>query len=75
MTREELRENKLVLLVDEQMPRSTWKMARVLRAEAEVDEHVRKTLLRTANGKTVLRDRTSVVRLELDEKERDNGSD
>ena len=34
--------------------------------DAEVDEHVRKALICLADGKVVLRDRTSLVRLELD---------
>ena len=58
--------NTLVLLVNEQLPRSVWRMARVIKADAEVDDHVRKALIRLADGKVVLRDRTSLVRLELD---------
>ena len=71
VTREELKQDELVLVVDKLSPRSTWKMARVVRADAEVDEHVRKALVRLANGKTVLRDRSSLVRMELDTEEKD----
>jgi len=78
-TNDDVKPNELVLVVDEQMPRSTWKLARVVRAEAETDEHVRKALIRTSNGKQFLRDRTSLVRLELDDRsevnETTNGSD
>ena len=49
-------------------------MARVVQADAEVDEHVRKALVRLADGKVVLRDRTSLVKLELEGENTDNGS-
>jgi len=78
-TSDDIKPNELVLVVDEQMPRSTWKLARVVRADAETDDHVRKALIRTSNGKQFLRDRTSLVRLELDETDEEtnnsNGSD
>ena len=70
-TRDEIKQDELVLIVDKLNPRSTWKLARVIRADAEVDEHVRKALVRLANGKTILRDRTSLVRMELDSEEMD----
>ena len=54
------------MVVDEQVPRSAWKLARVVEADADVDEHVRKALVRLAGGNVILRDRTSLVRLELD---------
>ena len=57
---------ELVLMADPQQPRSTWKLARVTKADAEVDQHVRKAELRTAERKTLIRDRESLVRLELD---------
>ena len=60
--------------MNEQLPRSVWKMARVVQADAEVDEHVRKALVRLADGKVVLRDRTSLVKLELEGENTDNGS-
>ena len=70
----DLRVNELVLIVNEQLPRSVWKMARVVQADAEVDEHVRKALVRLADGKVVLRDRTSLVSLELDGETDSDGS-
>ena len=54
------------MVADKQVPRSAWKLARVVEEEAEVDEHVRKALVRLAGGNVILRDRTSLVRLELD---------
>ena len=54
------------MLVDEQQPRSTWKLARVLEADAEIDNHVRKAKLKTAEKKILWRDRESLVLLEMD---------
>ena len=41
-------------------------MARVIEAVPEVDEHVRKATVKTADKKTLLRDRESLVLLEMD---------
>ena len=65
-SRKELKEGDLVLVVDDQQPRSTWKLARVIEAVPEVDEHVRKATVKTADKKTLLRDRESLVLLEMD---------
>ena len=64
-----MKESDLVLVVDEQQPRSMWKLARVINAEAEVDQHVRKATVKTADKKTLLRDRESLVLLEMDSEE------
>ena len=48
------------------MPRSAWKLARVVEAEAKVNEHVWKALVRLAGGNVILCEGTSLVRLELD---------
>ena len=61
-----MKEGDLVLVVDEQQPRSMWKLARVINAEAEIDQHVRKATVKTADKKTLLRDRESLVLLEMD---------
>ena len=63
---EGLKEGDLVLVVDDQQPRSTWRLARVIEAVPEVDEHVRKATVKTADKKTLLRDRESLVLLEMD---------
>ena len=65
-SRKELKEGDLVLVVDDQQPRSTWRLARVIEAVPEVDEHVRKATVKTADKKTLLRDRESLVLLEMD---------
>ena len=64
-----MKEGDLVLVVDDQQPRSMWKLARVINAEAEVDQHVRKATVKTADKKTLLRDRESLVLLEMDSEE------
>ena len=64
-----MKEGDLVLVVDEQQPRSMWKLARVVKAEAEIDQHVRKATVKTADKKTLLRDRESLVLLEMDSEE------
>ena len=64
-----MKEGDLVLVVDEQQPRSMWKLARVTNAETEVDQHVRKATVKTADKKTLLRDRESLVLLEMDSEE------
>ena len=64
-----MKEGDLVLVVDEQQPRSMWKLVRVINAEAEIDQHVRKATVKTADKKTLLRDRESLVLLEMDSEE------
>ena len=64
-----MKEGDLVLVVDDQQPRSMWKLARVINAEAELDQHVRKATVKTADKKTLLRDRESLVLLEMDSEE------
>ena len=61
-----MKEGDLVLIANEQQPRSMWKLARVINAEAEIDQHVRKATVTTADKKTLLRDRESLVLLEMD---------
>ena len=70
-TKEDLKEGELVLIVDHQMARGHWKMARVLQPIV-TGSHVRKARVRTADGKVWLRDRTNLVRLERDMKDESN---
>ena len=61
-----LKIDDLVILINDKVPCGQWKLGRVVKLE--VDEgHVRKAYLKTTNGKTVLRDQTKLVHLELDE--------
>ena len=55
----------VVLLVDEQLRRGDWRMGRVVAVSGD-ETHVRGVSVRLADGKVFDRDRTKVVRLELD---------
>ena len=59
-----LKEGDVVLLVDEQVRRGDWKVGRV--SETVEEGLVRTVVVRLPGGKTLRRDRTKVVRLELD---------
>ena len=54
----------VVLLVDEQCRRGDWRMGSIVATDE--DELVRTVSVRTTDGKVFLRDRTKIVRLELD---------
>ena len=54
----------VVLLVDEQCRRGDWRSGRIVGTDDK--ELVRTVSVRTTDGKVFLRDRTKVVRLELD---------
>ena len=56
----------IVLLVDEQCRRGDWRTGVVTSTDG--GELIRTVNVRTAGGKEFLRDRTKVVRLELDPK-------
>ena len=76
---ENLKVGDVVLMVDEQIRRGDWRTARVVKVEEGAV--VRTVTVRTAAGKDFLRDRTKVVKLELDpsrimeEKSQDEGQD
>ena len=59
-----LKVGDVVLMVEEQLRRGDWRMAKVIGTDGQ--EEVRTVTVRTAAGKEFLRDRTKVVRLELD---------
>ena len=61
---ENLSVGDVVLLVDEQCRRGDWRMGKI--EETDGGELVRTVSVRTTDGKVFLRDRTKVVRLELD---------
>ena len=65
-TRKNLENGDLVLIVDEQMKRCEWNLGRVINADSAKD-HVRKAEILKVDGKTVTKDRTKLVLLELDE--------
>ena len=64
-TKRDLQVDDLVILVDENTYRGEWKLARVTDPKTD-GEHCRSAEVRTADGKTFLRDRTKLVLLELD---------
>ena len=67
-TKEDLKAGELVLIVDEQLARGHWRLARVVQV-VKSSPHVRQVKVRTADAKVILRDRTKLVRLELDDEE------
>ena len=65
-SRENLAVDDLVIIVDETVGRHEWKMGRISKVFPS-GPHVRQVEVRSKNGKVVLRDRTKIVRLEMDE--------
>ena len=61
---ENLKTGDIVLLVDEQVRRGDWRTARVIGTDGGA--LVRTVKVKTSSGKEFVRDRTKVVRLELD---------
>ena len=64
-TRDDLKDGDVVILVDESTSRSDWKLGRVVEVMSS-GPHVRKVSVRRADKKIVLKDRTKVVKLELE---------
>ena len=56
---------KIVVIVDEAVPRHDWSLGRVVDVEG-TSPHVRRAHVRRADGRIVTRDRTKIVRLEMD---------
>ena len=69
-TMRDLAVDDIVILVDETTHRDEWKLGRIVNTNSS-DGHVRKVSVRRADGKEVERDRTKVVRLELDDDDGD----
>ena len=64
-TKEDLKEGDLVLLVDEAAHRNRWNLGRVEKIHQN-GPHVRRVDVRRGDQKTVTRDRTKIVKLEMD---------
>ena len=64
-SKENLKKDDLVIIVDETMKRHDWKLGRIA-SILQSDDHVRKVAVRRGDGKVVERDRTKLVKLELD---------
>ena len=73
-TRKDLAVNDVVILVDESIPRHSWKLARIIHVHTN-GSHVRKATVKRSDGKILIKDRTKMVKLELDNinKKDDNG--
>ena len=65
-TERDLAIDDLVILADESTSRDEWRLGRIVAVDG-TDTHVRKASIRRADGKIVERDRTRIVRLEIDE--------
>ena len=55
----------MVIVMDETLPRHNWSLGRVMGVEGS-SAHVRRAHIRRQDGKIVTKDRTKLVRLELD---------
>ena len=60
-----IKKDALVIIVDETLHRHQWSMGRVVDVEGS-GAHVRKAQILRPDGKIVLKDRSKIVRLELD---------
>ena len=64
-TKVDLKEDDMVIIVDETKTRHEWKLGRIIET-INSGPHVRKVNVRRADGKIVIKDRTKVVKMELD---------
>lgn len=64
-TQTDLAVDDLVILVDESIPRHAWKLARIVHVHTN-GLHVRKATVKRSDGKVLIKDRTKLVKLELD---------
>ena len=64
-SKENLKKDDLVILVDETVERHRWKMGRIQKT-FQSGPHVRRVEVKKGDGKVVLRDRTKIVKLELE---------
>ena len=65
-TRKDIEVGSLVLLVDEVTRSGEWEMGHVVSVDGSTN-HVRKAEIRRADGRLVLKDRTKIVLLEIDD--------
>ena len=56
----------VVIIVDQSLKRKLWDLGRIVGVD-HAEEHVRKVQIRRADGSIITRDRTGVVKLELQE--------
>ena len=65
-SRMNLKKGDLVIIVDDTTKRDSWRLGRIENVH-DSGPHVRKIDIKRGDGKLVTRDRTKVVRLEMDE--------
>ena len=65
-TRENLKKDDLVIIVDDTADRHDWRLGRIV-STIQSDGHVRQVAVKRGDGRIVHRDRTKLVKLELDE--------
>ena len=65
-SRMNLKKGDLVIIVDETTSRDAWRLGRIENVH-ESGQHVRKVDIKRGDGRLITRDRTKVVRLEMDE--------
>ena len=64
-TKEDLKKGDIVIIVDESTSRHDWKLGEITEKIVS-GPHVRRVNVRRADGKIVLKDRTKVVKMEMD---------
>ena len=62
----------LVIITDETLQRNSWKLGRVITID-KTGSHVRRATVKRGDGKILLKDRSKLVLLELDEEKKQNG--
>ena len=61
-----MKEDDLVIIVDDTKKRDMWKLGRVTKAYSS-DNHVKKVEVRRGDGKIIQRDRSKIVLLEMND--------
>ena len=64
-TKDDIKVDDVVIIVDESKARSEWKWGRVV-STIDTGPHTRKVHVKRADKKVVLKDRTKLVRMEMD---------
>ena len=64
-SRKNLEKGELVMLVDENLPRDVWRIARITDVKSD-GTHTRSAIVKLPNGKLFERDISKMVRLELE---------
>ena len=71
-TKDDLAVGDLVIITDDTMQRHSWKLGRVISVEGS-GPHVRRATVKRGDGKLLVKDRSKLVHLELDEEKKQNG--